>query len=214
MKIARFSTPNNDPRFGILDFDEYIVLEGDPMFAGYETTGERVQVGGSDLLAPVIPRSKVVGVTPEGVVYLKPNTAVVGPADPVWISGPATAQGMLGIVIGSVAKRVRAGDAGDVIFGYTVAIDITSTAELAAGQLSLAKGYDGFAPLGPVIETEYEPDVDVASIIEKVSSVWTLLPGDVIMLDIDEAVGQIDPGSTVSVDIIGIGTLENPIRSR
>ena len=214
MKIARFTTPGSDPRFGILDFDEYIVLEGDPMFAGYETTGERVPVGGADLLAPVIPRSKVIGVTPEGLIYLKPNTAVVGPGDPVWIGGPATAQGMLGVVIGSVAKRVQVADVADVVFGYTVAIDITSTADLEAGQLSLAKGYDGFAPLGPVIETEYQPDVDVASIIEKVSQVWTLLPGDVIMLDIEEPVGLIDPGSTVSVDIIGIGTLENPIRSR
>ena len=66
MKVARFSTPGDDPRFAIVDEgedgseQELIVLAGDPMFAGYHPTGERVPLAGAKLLAPVIPRSKVV----------------------------------------------------------------------------------------------------------------------------------------------------------
>ena len=59
MKIARFSA-GGDPQFGIVDDDELVVLSGDPMFHGYETTGERVKLSDVRLLAPVIPRSKVV----------------------------------------------------------------------------------------------------------------------------------------------------------
>ena len=93
MRIARFST-GGDPRYGIVDDDELVVLKGDPMFSGYDTTGERVPLAEVRLLAPVIPRSKIVGVgrnwadhakelgnevpaSPQ--FFLKPNTAVVGP---------------------------------------------------------------------------------------------------------------------------------------
>ena len=62
MKIARFSTAGQDPRFGILDERDLIVLAGDPLYQGFETTGERVSLKDATLLAPVIPRSKVVGI--------------------------------------------------------------------------------------------------------------------------------------------------------
>ncbi|GMA89780.1 hypothetical protein GCM10025869_03090 [Homoserinibacter gongjuensis] len=59
MRVARFST-GGDPRFGIVDDDDLVVLDGDPMFAGFTPTGERVPLADARLLAPVIPRSKVV----------------------------------------------------------------------------------------------------------------------------------------------------------
>ncbi|MGN6409829.1 MAG: fumarylacetoacetate hydrolase family protein, partial [Curtobacterium sp.] len=62
MKIARFSSKGEDPRYGILDERDLIVLAGDPMYQGFETTGERVPLSEAKLLAPVIPRSKVIGV--------------------------------------------------------------------------------------------------------------------------------------------------------
>ena len=96
MKIARFSVDGSDPRFGVVDDDELVVLAGDPMFQGFDTTGERVPLADAKLLAPVIPRSKVVCVglnyadhrndmaasvdAPENpLIFLKPNTAVIGP---------------------------------------------------------------------------------------------------------------------------------------
>ena len=91
MKIARFSVDGDDPRYGIVDDDELVVLAGDPMFHGFDTTGERVPLTAVRLLAPVIPRSKVVCVglnyadhrndmaanvdAPDNpLIFLKPNT--------------------------------------------------------------------------------------------------------------------------------------------
>src|SRR5690606_14652401 len=60
VKVARFATPDDAPRFGVVDGEELVVLASDPLFAGFETTGERVPLASARLLAPVIPRSKVV----------------------------------------------------------------------------------------------------------------------------------------------------------
>lgn len=174
MKIARFST-GGDPRFGIVDDDELVVLAGDPMFAGYDPTGERVPLAEATLLAPVIPRSKVVAVgknyadhaaemggtaptTP--LIFLKPNTSVIGPGDTIMLppeSNQIEFEGELAIVIGAVARRVRPEDFAQAIFGYTIANDVTARdIQKADGQWARAKGYDTFCPLGPVIETEFD----------------------------------------------------------
>ena len=127
MKIARFSVDGGDPRFGIVDDDELVVLAGDPMFQGFDTTGERVTLADAKLLAPVIPRSKVVcvglnyaehrqrhgGATSTRPrtrsIFLKPNTAVVGPGDAIQIppvEGRITHESELVVVIGRIAKQV------------------------------------------------------------------------------------------------------------
>jgi 2-keto-4-pentenoate hydratase/2-oxohepta-3-ene-1,7-dioic acid hydratase in catechol pathway len=252
VKIARFSR-GDVIAFGILDEDELVVLKGDPMFAGYDPTGERVALGDVKLLAPVIPRSKVVAVgknyrdhaaemggqAPEApLLFLKPNTAVVGPGDQI-VLPPQSAQveheGELAVVIGRIAKNVSAADAAGYVFGYTVANDVTARdLQRADGQWARAKGFDTFCPLGPVIETELDlaestlqtrvnGDVrqssrlsemvhDVASIMEYASSVWTLLPGDVILTGTPAGVGPLVEGDTVEVEISGIGVLSNPVR--
>ena len=177
MKIARFSVDGADPRYGILDGDDYVVLSGDPMFSGFGTTGERVAASDVKLLAPVIPRSKVVCIglnyaahrdelkndaaSPEApLIFLKPNTAVVGPGDTIQmppVEGRIVHEGELVIVIGKIAKRVKAADYADVIFGYTIGNDVSARDQMFAdGQWARAKGYDTFAPLGPVIETELD----------------------------------------------------------
>ncbi len=216
MKIARFAIAGADPRYGILDGDDFVVLDGDPMFSGFDTTGERVPAAQAKLLAPVIPRSKVVGVTAEGVVYLKPNTAVIGPDDAIVLpsDGKATAQGALAVVIGSIAKRVQKRDAASVVFGCSIGKDVAATDQLAAGQEAIARGYDTFAPLGPVMETEYEISDDVAQLIAFVSEAWTLLPGDVILVPISEPPTPLSADGWNTVGIEGIGTLKNPVRAR
>jgi 2-keto-4-pentenoate hydratase/2-oxohepta-3-ene-1,7-dioic acid hydratase in catechol pathway len=257
MKIARFSVASSDPRYGILDGDDYVVLEGDPMFSGFGTTGERVPAAQAKLLAPVIPRSKVVCVglnyaahrdelseeahSPQNpLIFLKPNTAVVGPGDAIQIppvEGRIVHEGELVIVIGKIAKRVKAENYADVIFGYTIGNDVSARDQMFAdGQWARAKGYDTFAPLGPVIETELDwgnleiqTFVDgekrrhgntkdmihkVPEIIEYVSDVWTLLPGDVIMTGTPAGLGGFVDGQTVDITIEGIGTLSNPAKNR
>ena len=97
MKIARFSH-DDAILFGIVDETDLVVLSGDPLFAGYEPTGVRVPIADAVLLAPVIPRSKIVcvgknyhdhaaemgGVAPEEpLLFLKPNTSVIGPGDTI-----------------------------------------------------------------------------------------------------------------------------------
>jgi 2-keto-4-pentenoate hydratase/2-oxohepta-3-ene-1,7-dioic acid hydratase in catechol pathway len=255
VKIARFSTKGEDPRYGILDERDLVVLAGDPMYQGFETTGERVPLTDATLLAPVIPRSKVIGVGlnyaehasemdersgDDPIVFLKPNTAVIGPEDPIRLPrdiGRVDHEGELAIVIGSLAKNVQREHFASVILGYTIANDVTAR-DLQArdGQWARAKGFDTFCPLGPVIETEIDPsDIrletrvdgdlrqaastaemihDIPTLIEFVSSIWTLLPGDVILTGTPAGVGEIRDGEVVEVTISGIGSLKNPVIAR
>jgi len=256
VKIARFSTGADDPRYGIVDDDELVVLAGDPMFAGFNPTGERVKLDGARLLAPVIPRSKVVCVglnyaehrsdmagvdAPESpLLFLKPNTAVVGPGDAIQIppvEGRIVHEGELVIVIGRIAKQVPAERWADYVFGYTCGNDVSARDQMFAdGQWARAKGYDTFAPIGPWIETELDPSnleiqtyVDgeprrngntkdlihkIPEIIAYASDVWTLLPGDIIMTGTPSGLGGFVDGQTIDITIEGIGTLSNPARNR
>ena len=252
MKVARFST-GGDPRFGIVDGDEIVVLKGDPMFAGFDTTEERVPLAEARLLAPVIPRSKVVAVgknyvdhvaefggevPKEPLLFLKPNTSVIGPGDAIVLpyqSSRVDFEGELAVVIGSIARNVAEEDADSVIFGYTIANDVTARdLQKTDGQWARAKGFDTFCPLGPVIETEFvvandtvrtrlngearqdAPLTDmvhsVASIVAYVSAAFTLLPGDVILTGTPAGVGRMVGGDVVDVEISGIGILSNPVR--
>jgi len=254
VKIARFST-DGSPRYGIVDDDELVVLSGDPMYHGYDTTGERVPLSEAKILAPVIPRSKVVCVgmnyaahrremghegpeTP--LIFLKPNTAVVGPGDPIVIppvEGRIVHEGELALVIGSVAKRVKAENWRDVVFGVTIANDVSARDVMFAdGQWARAKGYDSFCPLGPFIDTELDPTnleietfVDgelrrkgntadllhkIPELIEFISDVWTLLPGDIILTGTPDGLGGFVDGQTIDITIEGLGTLSNPAKNR
>ena len=253
MKIARFST-GGDPRYGILDGDELVVLKGDPMFMGFDPVDERVPLESVKLLAPVIPRSKVVAVgknyvdhvaefggdvPTEPLLFLKPNTSVVGPGDAIVLprqSHRVDFEGELAVVIGSVAKNVAEADAASVIFGYTVANDVTARdLQKTDGQWARAKGFDTFCPLGPFIETEFDlsshrvstslngeqrqdaPLTDmvhgIAAVVAYASAVFTLLPGDVILTGTPAGVGKMVDGDVVEVTVSGIGTLRNPVRA-
>ncbi|MCU1635819.1 MAG: 2-hydroxyhepta-2,4-diene,7-dioate isomerase [Cryobacterium sp.] len=252
MKVARFSHEGTIA-FGIVDDDELVVLKGDPMFAGFDPTGDRVPLHVAKLLAPVIPRSKVVAVGKnyrahasemggeapgEPLLFLKPNTSVIGPGENIILppqSEQVEHEGELAVIIGRIAKNITAGNALDAVFGYSVANDVTAR-DLQAkdGQWARAKGFDTFCPLGPVIDTEFDvygvsivtrvngqerqsgslDDMvhSVADIIAYASSVWTLLPGDVILTGTPAGVGPIVDGDTVEVEIAGLGTLSNPVR--
>ena len=253
MKIARFSH-QDAIRYGIVDDGELVVLSADPMFAGFETTGERVPLADVALLAPVIPRSKVVcvgknyhdhaaemgGEAPaEPLLFLKPNTSVIGPGDvivrPTALSAQTDYEGELAVVIGRIAKNVPAERASEYVFGYTVANDVTARdLQRADGQWTRAKGFDTFCPVGPVIETEIDPETttvttrvngdvrqqgavsdmihSIGEIIAYASSVFTLLPGDLILTGTPAGVGPFVAGDVVEVEVSGIGVLRNTVR--
>ena len=230
-------------------------LAGHP-FGGKDSTrltGTTYPVSDVRLLAPVLP-TKVIGFGAGGhegaggtggelddgsVLYLKPSTAVCGPADPVRY--PAGTQrveagGELAVIIGRLCRQVPPSQAGAVIFGYTCALNVTAR-DLAErdGQWARAVGFDTFCPLGPWIETGAEArDLalstsvngevrtsslrrDVPALIAYASSVMTLLPGDVLLAGAPvgdgalPAAGPLEPGDEVSVTIEGIGTLTNKV---
>jgi 2-keto-4-pentenoate hydratase/2-oxohepta-3-ene-1,7-dioic acid hydratase in catechol pathway len=247
--IARFTT-GEDPRFAVVEGEELAVVTGDPLYTPIQFTGERVPLDDARLLAPVIPRSKVLGigrnyaehavelgneVPPEPLVFLKPNTSVVGPGDPVVL--PAASQrvdyeGELAVVIGRVCRDVPVERAGEVILGYTCANDVTARdLQKADGQWWRAKGYDSFCPLGPYLATGIDPSdlrvttrldgrtvqdgrtsqmiYDIPSLVAFVTSAMTLLPGDVLLTGTPAGVGPMGPGNRVEVEVEGIGVLHN-----
>ena len=177
MRIARFTT-GDDPRYGFIQNEngkDYIaVLSGDPLYTPIAPTGERVELGdGVRLLAPVIPRSKVIGVgrnyadhakemgnevPTSPLLFFKPNTSVIGPDDPILLpdfTQEVSYEAELAIVIGRMAKSVSPENAHRFILGYTIANDVTARdAQRTDGQWARAKGFDSSCPLGPWIETE------------------------------------------------------------
>ncbi len=174
------------------------------------------------------------------VIFIKPNTSIIGPNASI-ILPPSSSQvdyeGELAVVIGRPCKDVVAAKAAEVILGYTVANDVTARDQQRHdGQWTRAKGYDTFCPLGPWIETALDPSDleittevdgevrqrsrtslflhDIPKIIEWISSVMTLLPGDVILTGTPEGVGPLRAGQNVSVTVEGIGTLTNPVATK
>jgi 2-keto-4-pentenoate hydratase/2-oxohepta-3-ene-1,7-dioic acid hydratase in catechol pathway len=247
--IARFTT-GEDPLFAVVEGEQLAVVTGDPLYTPIQFTGERVLLDDARLLAPVIPRSKVLGigrnyadhaaelgneVPAEPLVFLKPNTSVIGPGDPIIL--PAASQrvdyeGELAVVIGRVGRDVPVERAGELILGFTCANDVTARdLQNRDGQWWRAKGYDSFCPLGPYLATGIDPSdlrvttrldgrtvqeartsqlvYDIPRIIAFVSSAMTLLPGDVILTGTPAGVGPMSPGSHVEVEVEGIGVLGN-----
>ncbi|MDQ4008255.1 MAG: fumarylacetoacetate hydrolase family protein [Actinomycetota bacterium] len=258
MRIARFTT-GEEPRFGVVGTggEEGVVaaLVGDPLYQGIEPTGERLDLDDVRLLAPVIPRSKVVCVgrnyadhaaelgndlPEEPLLFLKPNTSVIGPRDPISYprqSNDVQFEGELAVVIRRICRDVPAERAGDVVLGYTVGNDVTARdLQKKDVQFTRAKGFDSFCPLGPWIETDLaHGDVqvsttlngearqrgrtsqmifDVPTLVAHITSVMTLLPGDVILTGTPAGVGPMQPGDEVAVTVEGIGTLTNKVVSR
>jgi 2-keto-4-pentenoate hydratase/2-oxohepta-3-ene-1,7-dioic acid hydratase in catechol pathway len=259
VRIARFTT-GDDPRFALVqqegDRTYLAVLGGDPLYMPAMPTGERIELGdGVRLLSPVIPRSKVVAVgrnyldhvremgnepPTSPMLFLKPNTSVVGPDDPIVLpdwTQEVSYEAELAVVISKVCKDVTVENAKNYILGYTVANDVTARdAQRTDGQWGRAKGFDTSCPLGPWIDTDLDPEdvavrsrvngetrqdgrtaemiFDVPFIVSFVSEAMTLLPGDVILTGTPAGVGRVDHGDRVECEVEGIGVLANPVVRR
>jgi 2-keto-4-pentenoate hydratase/2-oxohepta-3-ene-1,7-dioic acid hydratase in catechol pathway len=269
VRIARFTT-GGEPTYGVVsgDLDEYgqlsddavvAELQGDPLYAGITPTGREAKLSDVRLIAPVLPRSKVVAVgrnyaahaaemdsevPEEPLLFMKPNTSVIGPGDAIAYpkqSENVHYEGELAVVIGRICRDVPAAQATDVIFGYTIANDVTARdLQRKDVQFTRAKSFDTFCPLGPWIETDLDPQdfiegrrvqtyldgdlkqdgstadmiFDIPTLIEHISSVMTLLPGDVILTGTPEGVGPMEVGDEVEVSIEGLGALTNKVEKR
>ena len=261
MRIVRFTPPagsalGTDPHFGVLEDETTIrAIASDPLYAGVHKLETTVLLKDVRLLAPVIPRSKVVcigknyadhaaemgsDVPEEPIIFLKPNTSVIGPNDLIqWPSSSERVdhEAELAIVISKICKEVPKERVKDVIFGYTIANDVTARdLQKKDGQWTRGKGFDSFCPLGPWIDTDFQPDdqaitatVDgelkqsaklsemifkVPEIIQFVTNVMTLLPGDVILTGTPAGIGPLNQNGEVAISIAGLGTLTNRVSLR
>ena len=261
MRIVRFVPPagssiGTDPHFGVMEGENTVrAIASDPLYAGVFKQEETFALEEIRLLAPVLPRSKVVcvgknyadhaaemgGEVPsEPIIFIKPNTSVIGPNE--IIQWPNTSERIdheaeLAVVISKICKEVPREKVNDVIFGYTLANDVTARdLQKKDGQWTRAKSFDTFCPLGPWIDTDFRPGnqmitahvdgelkqsaplsdmvFDVPFIIEFVTKVMTLLPGDVILTGTPSGIGAMNPGGEVVVSIDGLGSLRNKVSQR
>ncbi len=255
MRIVRFKSGDR-PRYGILDGDSVHALRASPFSPRGRASlkegpdGREYRLDEVKLLAPCTP-SKVIclgvnyrshavetglAIPPVPLLFLKPPTAVIGPEDPIVLPRQEKRrvdyEAELGVVIGRRAREVSSERARECILGYTCFNDVSERySQKSDGQWTRAKGHDTFAPIGPWIETELDPDdlavesflngerrqsartsdliFGVDRIISFVSGIMTLLPGDVIATGTPSGIGKMKPGDVIEIRIEKIGTLRN-----
>lgn len=228
-----------------------VVCEGTIDDEAFVYAGGRVDLSSVTFAPPCLP-SKIIGIgrnyadhaaeldnplPAEPLLFFKPPSAlnhhggaVVYPVQ----SKRVDYEGELGIVIGVRCKAVDRGRVDEVVLGYTVCNDFTARdLQGSDGQWARAKGFDGFAPIGPWIVTGVDPGAlrlrtrvngiikqdastsslifDVPTLVAYVSAAFTLEPGDVISTGTPAGIGPVQPGDVVEVDIEGIGVLRNTI---
>ncbi|OGN91802.1 MAG: hypothetical protein A2Z75_08925 [Chloroflexi bacterium RBG_13_50_10] len=254
MRIVRF-VARGRAKYGILSQDTIRGLRGSPFLHFQHLSSPSILDGSAYKLdkvrlLPPCPPSKIVclGLNYRShieemklpiplvpLIFLKPSTAVIGPDDKI-ILPPGWKridyEGELCVVMGKKAKDIPEERAKEYVLGYTCFNDVSDRhAQAADGQWARAKGYDTFAPIGPWIETEANPDnlkletylngelrqsastsdliFGISNLVSFISSIMTLLPGDVIATGTPSGVGPMNPGDTVEVRIENIGTLKN-----
>jgi 2-keto-4-pentenoate hydratase/2-oxohepta-3-ene-1,7-dioic acid hydratase in catechol pathway len=251
MRLVRFRHGDRIATGAVQPGSDVIQLIAGTFFEDPLPTGDEVPIDDVMLLAPVLPSKLVcvgknyaahaaefgMDVPEEPLLFLKPSTSVIGPGDAIRllpISRRIDYEGELAVVMGRLARNVRAEDASRFILGYTCANDVTlRDLQRADDQWARAKGFDGSAPLGPWIETSVDPtdavvetrlngDVvqhastadmvfGVAELVEYVTSFMTLLPGDALLTGTPEGVGRLEAGDVVEVEVEGVGALRNEV---
>ena len=176
----------------------------------------------------------------EPLIFIKPSTAVVGPGAavevPLW-AGRVDHEAEMGIVIGRRAVQVPLNRAAEHILGLIAVNDVTARElQNKDGQYTRSKGFDTFAPIGPCIAVGLDGrDLQVRGfvngdlrqnsrtreliftipeLVEFISSVMTLLPGDIISTGTPSGIGPIRPGDQVTIHVEGVGALTNPVVAR
>lgn len=251
MRWVRFAA-NGVTAYGRLDGEDITELTAAPWDGG-SPNGKKHALSEARLLAPVEP-SKIIclglnyadhaaeggkGVPPVPLIFLKPPTSVIGPGDT--INWPAMTKKVgyeaeLAIVIGRRAKDVTETTAGDYVFGWTCAHDVSARdIQQSDGQWVRAKGFDTFCPVGPWVEDSIRvSDVktglairgylngrmvqngntnqlghQVDKLVSFVSQVMTLVPGDLILTGTPSGVGLMQTGDVYEVEIEHVGRLRN-----
>ncbi len=222
------------------------------VFSGLTRTDREFSPDEVSFLAPVMPKKiMAVGknyyahvqefdakVPTSPIIFMKPTTSVIGPDEDIIrpsISERVDYEGELALVIKKTARRVKAADYKDYVLGYTILNDVTARdLQYADGQWTRGKSFDTFAPIGPVITDEVDPEhlhiqtklngvtvqdsntdkfiFPLGEIFEFVTRFTTLEPGDILTTGTPEGVGPMVDGDVVEIAIEGIGTLRNIVR--
>lgn len=245
MRVGRFSE-RGEVGYGIVDSDVVHWLAEAPFGVPEPVRGSRPdsRLADVDVLVPVEPSKVVcvgrnfaehaeqmrlaVGVVPS--VFFKPPSALLAQGGSVELPAPSVSdhvehEAEMALVIGKEARHVRREEAAQYIFGYTAADDVSARdLQRSDPQLTRAKGFDTFCPLGPYIETEFDIDAelviacrvngrerqrgttasllfDLRTMIEHLSSWMTLLPGDVILTGSPGGTARLVPGDLVEISV-------------
>lgn len=257
MRFIRYGdlkNPTEPSRYGWLltQGDEQLIgdIEGSP-FGDYRRLEAARPLSSVRLTAPVIP-GKIICVgrnyaaharehqaeVPEvPLLFLKPPSSLIGPGDQIILppqSQQVEHEAELVVVIGKRGRWIAPEDAAAYIFGYVIGNDVTARdLQRRDGQWTRGKGFDTFCPLGPWIETAFDPADGVIScsvngelrqmastrdmvfsvrqLIAFASSVMTLEPGDVLMTGTPSGVGPLLAGDMCEITIEGLGILRNPV---
>lgn len=250
MRIVRYQKGSEPPRLGWLLEDAVGPIEGSP-YGDFHRLEASESLADVHLLAPVQPgkiicigrnyaahaKEHQAEVPDVPLIFLKPPSAVIGPGEMILLppqSQQVEHEAELAVVIGKRGRWIPPEAALEHVLGYTIGNDVTARdLQRRDGQWTRAKGFDTFCPLGPWIETEFDPAdalitcyVDdemrqmasthemvfsVRQLIAFISSVMTLEPQDVILTGTPAGVGLLLPGNLVKVTIEGLGSLENPV---
>lgn len=250
MKIGRFFC-KGEIFFGVIN--ENIILKIKDPFSQIEPSDVEYQLKDVKILSPVLP-SKIIAVglnyrdharelgmkiPDEPIIFLKPPTAVIGHGQDIILppeSKEVHYEGELAVVIGKELYRpVNFKEIESAILGYTCFNDVTARdLQRKDGQWTRSKSFNTFAPIGPFIETELDPNnlkietkvngeikqssttkeliFNVFELVKFISNIMTLLPGDVIATGTPPGVGALKEGDVVEVIIEGIGTLRNGVK--
>ncbi len=252
MRFVRYQKPNHPPRQGWLSGNEVGPIEGS-IFTEFRRLEAEDELSQIKILPPVLP-SKIICVgrnyaahasehgaeVPEvPLLFLKPPSAVIGHLDTILLppqSQQVEHEAELAIVIGKRGRWILPDQAENYILGYTIANDVTARdLQNRDHQWTRAKGFDTFCPIGPWIETEFNPAdalitctvndeirqmasthdmvFNTYQLIAFASSVMTLEPGDLILTGTPAGVSPLRDGDVVRITIEGIGALENPVKS-
>ncbi len=249
MRIARFSRAGN-VAYGLVEGDTLKPIIGDP-FSGITESGESFPLSSVELLAPVTP-TKIVcigmnysahaaeisqDVPDEPLMFFKPTSSITAAGQPIvlpWQSNQVELECELAIVVGKEAKNVPIDKVGEYILGFTIANDVTARdIQFSDLQWARSKGFDTFCPLGPWVDTEFDPEeamlqsrvngavrqqgttndmnFGIYEIFTYVSQNVTLYPGDVILTGSPAGLAKIEKGDSVECEIKGLGVLANPV---
>lgn len=254
MRLVRYQFKSEAPQFGWIHEDRVGPIAGTP-FGEYRREEANLALNAVRLLAPVLPgkilcvgrnyiahaKEHNVDVPEVPMLFLKPPSSVIGPEDPVLLppqSQQVEHESELAVVIGKRGRWISTENASEYIFGYTIGNDVTARdLQRRDGQWTRGKGFDTFCPLGPWIETEFDPAdalitcyvnhgernemrqmgstrdmvFQVHQLIAFASSVMTLEPGDVLLTGTPAGVGPLLDGDTIEITIEGLGILRNPV---